>query len=50
MQQVPGPLLILPYDKDSNDVLMSFNIVLSSVLNDLFKMFYPIEEDGLDLF
>jgi hypothetical protein len=43
-------LAISPYGKDSDDLLKSVNIVVSLVLNDLFKMFNPIEEDRLDIF
>jgi hypothetical protein len=41
---------ILPCVKNANDLLMSVNIIVSLVLNDLFEMFNPIEEDRLDVF
>jgi hypothetical protein len=43
------PSAISPYDKDSDNLLMSVSIVVSIVLSNPFKMFNPIEEDGLDL-
>jgi hypothetical protein len=44
------PSAILPYGKDSDDLLISVNIIVSLVLNGLFKMFNPIEEDRLNVF
>jgi hypothetical protein len=48
--KIPTPCLISPCGKDSDNLLLLFNIVLSLVLNDPTKAFHPIEEDGLEVF
>jgi hypothetical protein len=37
-------------DKDSQDLLMSIYVVVTTMLNDIFKSFTPIKEDRLQVF
>jgi hypothetical protein len=49
-KKFPAPQAISRYDKDRLNLLMWVYVVFPIMLNDIFKSFNPIEEDGLQSF
>jgi hypothetical protein len=49
MRKKSGAPTILPCGKDSDDLFISVNIVVSLVFNPSFKTFNPIEKDRLNV-
>jgi hypothetical protein len=49
-QKSSRPPAISQYDKDWLNLLMWVYVIFPIMLNDIFKSFNPIEEDGLQLF